>query len=170
MVCKNHEGSAHLVSADKRIVELPEVMAEVLERSYATQTINALANHPELRPFVGGDPKLPLDMTAAIDNDLNVFLMGEHGGFILIWSAPGVYEVHTLIRPEGRGKWALDAAREGIATMKRDYGAKHIWTRVDPEQRNVRAFTMTVGMKPCGQEVFDLGTGPRVYNLYEIKD
>ena len=142
-------------------------MPEVLERSFATQAINALVNHPEVRPHVGGDPKLAVDLTDVIDNDRNVFLMGAHGGFTYIWTAPGCFEVHTLVRPEGRGSWALDAARESIATMHRDHGATHIWTRVLPELRNVRAFAIAAGLKPCGQGVFDTGTGPLVYNLYE---
>lgn len=142
-------------------------MPEVLERSFATIAINALVNHPEMRPHIGGDPKLPVDLTDAIDNDRNVFLMGEYGGFCLIWCAPFCYEVHTLIRPEGRGKWAIEAAREGIRYMVEQYAARQIWTRVAPEQRNVRAFTLAAGMKPCGQDVFDIGTGPTIYNIYE---
>lgn len=142
-------------------------MPAVLERSFATVAINSLANHPDVRPHIGGDPKLPVDLAEALDCDRNVWLSGEHGGFLLLWCAPGVFEVHTLIRPEGRGKWAIDAAREGIATMQREHGARHIWTRVIPEQRNVRAFTIAAGMKPCGQDVFDTYRGPTIYNMYE---
>ena len=144
-------------------------MPEVLERSFATLAINSLVNHPEIRPFVGGDGKLQLDMTDSIDNDRNVFLMGEHGGFIGVWSGPGVYEVHTLIRPEGRGRWAINAGREAIRTMQREHGATHLWTRVSPELHNVRNFTLLAGFKPCGQEVFEDGGALKIFNLYEVK-
>jgi len=142
-------------------------MAEVLERSYATLQINALANHPLIRPEIGGDPKLPLDLSEVIDCDRNVCLMGEHGGFVYIWTGPYTYEVHTIIDMEGRGQWALNAARESINHMADNHGARHIWTRVAATQRNVRSFTINAGLKPCGQDVFDFGNGPTVYNLYE---
>jgi len=142
-------------------------MSEVLERSFATIAINALANHPLIRPEIGGDPKLPLDLTDVIDCDRNVCLMGEHGGFVYIWTGPNSYEVHTIIGENGRGKWALDAARESLAQMADNHGARHIWTRVAASQRNVRAFTIAAGLKPCGQDVFDFGNGSTVYNMYE---
>lgn len=145
-------------------------MLATLERSDSPVLVNALANDPSIRPHIGGDPKLPLDLAEAVQCERNVCLMGEHGGFLLIWTGPHCYEVHTLIRPEGRGAWALDAAKTGANIMFDAFGAKHLWTRVLITSRKVRAFTIAAGMKPCGQEVFDLGTGPEVYNLYERRE
>lgn len=142
-------------------------MFATLKRSDSPILVNALANDPDIRPHVGGDPKLPVDLTEALECERNVCLMGEHGGFLGIWCGPGVYEVHTLIRPQGRGPWALEAARSAISIMFDAYGAKHLWTRVLVTARNVRAFTMAAGFRPCGQELFESGLGPQVYNLYE---
>lgn len=144
-------------------------MTVALQRSAEPILVNALANDPAIRPTIGGDTKLALDLTAAVEDDKNIVLMGEHGGFILVWCAPHVYEVHTLIKPEGRGPWAHQAAECGFGIMFDAYGAKHIWTRVLSTASNVRNFTIAAGFKPCGEEVFDLGDGPKVYNLYERK-
>jgi hypothetical protein len=142
-------------------------MSAVLERSFQSSLVNDLVNRPDIRPFVGGDTSKPLDLSQAIEDENNIALLGDFGGFVMIWCAPGTYEVHTMITEDGRGEWALDAARTGIAILADAYGARHLWTRVKPEARNVRTFTIAAGMKPCGQKVFDIGAGPEAYNIYE---
>lgn len=142
-------------------------MHATLERSFGVAAINALANDPTIRPFVGGDLNQPLDLAALLDNERNICLMGEHGCFVLNWTSPGSYEVHTMVRPEGRGAWALSAAKLVLDIMGDAYGARQVWTRIKPEYHNVRVFAIKAGMRPCGSAVFDIGTGPEVFNLYE---
>lgn len=142
-------------------------MSAVLERSFRSSSINDLVNRPDIRPYVGGDTSKPLDLSKAIEDENNIALMGDYGGFVLIWCAPGTYEVHTMITEQGRGEWALSAAKAGIAILRDEFGARHLWTRVKPEAHHVRAFTIASGMKPCGQKVFDIGSGPEAYNVYE---
>lgn len=143
-------------------------MAPVLERSFRSSSVNELVNRDDIRPHVGGDVTQKLDLSAAIENDNNIALMGKHGGFVLIWTSPRTYEVHTMIAEAGRGEWALAAAREGMRQMRDQYGAARLWTRVNPSARNVRTFTIAAGFRPCGQQVFDIGSGPEVFNLYEV--
>lgn len=142
-------------------------MPATLQRSFGVDAFNDLANDPAIRPHVGGDPSKPLDLTQVVDEDRNICLLGEHGGFVLTWSSPGCYEVHTMIRPEGHGKWAIQAARRVLEVMSDVYRARQVWTRVKPDQRNVRLFAVQSGMKPAGAAVFDIGMGPEAYNLYE---
>lgn len=137
----------------------------MIERSFDADLFNRFINHPEVRPFIGGDPAAHIDLTAAVANPANVFLEGEHGGFCCSWSAPDTYEIHTLILPEGRGKWGYDLAVAGRRWMA-EFGAKHLWTRVAPEMRSVRAFTRAAGFRPCGQNTIDLGAGPVTYDLF----
>lgn len=126
--------------------------------------INHYANHPEIRPFIGGEGEL--DLTAVID-DPHVAMMGEHGGFVLSWTAPGTYEVHTLITQAGRGQWAFDAAKQAIAHMV-GLGATHLWTRVHPEHRHTAIFTRKMGFKPCGSVLTSFaGETPQIYNLFQ---
>jgi hypothetical protein len=142
-------------------------MSATLERSFGIDAFNALANDPAIRPFVGGDLAKPLDLTSVVDDERNVCLMGKHGGFVLNWTSPGCFEVHTMVRPEGHGKWALEAARLVLDIMGDAYGARQVWTRIKPELHNVRLFAIQAGMKPVGAAVFDIGMGPETYNLYE---
>jgi hypothetical protein len=60
--------------------------------------LNTVANHPDVRPWLGADE---VDLTAAVSNPQNYTLVCETGGFILSPQAPGVYEVHSMFLPGG---------------------------------------------------------------------
>jgi hypothetical protein len=134
-------------------------------RSYDLDRLNYLINHKDIRPFIGGDGESELDF-APLMKDENYFLSGEHGGFFCQWTAPGTYEIHTFVLPEGRGPWAYDFARQG-----RDYmvsqGASHLWTRIPEGAGNIKAFTLRAGFKRCGEQELDLGCGPVRYELFD---
>lgn len=137
-----------------------------MRRTFDAARVNYLVNHPAVRPFIGGDPETELDLSAAVADEQNIFLDGEHGGFACCWSAPNTYEIHTFILPEGRGAWAMEFAAWGKAYLFK-HGAKHIWTRVHPDARNVKAFTLRMGLIPAGYHTIDLGVGPVTYELFE---
>lgn len=139
----------------------------MIGRTFDVARMNHLVNHPTIRPHVGGDPGQPIDLSEAVADRANVFLDGEHGGFCCSWSAPGVFEVHTFILPEGRGAWAAEFAQTGRDAMADMWGARHLWTMVHPEARNVAAFTLKAGFKPAGTRTRDLGAGPVDYDLYD---
>lgn len=143
-------------------------MTVALQRSTDAEFVNALANHASVRPFIGGDISQPLDLTEAVEHPLNVVLMGEHGGFIMAWSAPGVFEVHTMILPEGRGEWAAEAAGLARDTMFDTFGAEKLWTRVEEGADNVIAYAEKGGMTVWGEATFDLGGGPKTYIILEM--
>jgi hypothetical protein len=135
-------------------------------RIHDADRLNYLVNHPDIRPFVGGDITQPLDLSSAVADEANIFLDGEHGAFCCSWTGPGDYEVHTLILPSGRGQWAYSFARAGRAEMVR-LGAKHLWTCVHPDAVNVKFFTLRAGFRPAGQRIRDLGAGPVTYDIYD---
>ena len=124
--------------------------------------VNGIANNPDVRPYIGGDGHL--DLTPALENPLNVALWGEHGGWFYAWSAPGVYEVHTLVLPSGRGAWARNAAKQSLTLMS-ERGAVMIWTRIRRDLRHVRAFAVMCGLRSAGHASFDLGDGSHDYEL-----
>jgi RimJ/RimL family protein N-acetyltransferase len=138
----------------------------MISRTLNRRLMESIANHPEVRPHIGGDPEAPLDLTAFFENDQNIALVGEHGGFLCGWSAPSVYEIHTMVLPEGRGQWAYDLAKAGRNWME-EFGALHLWTRVHPDAPHVRRFTLKAGFKPAGQNTIDLGDGPVTYDLFD---
>lgn len=135
-------------------------------RTYDVALMNWLVNHPSIRPHVGGDPAEPLDFTDAIANHDNHFLAGGHGGISAIWTAPGTYEIHTFVLPEGRGAWAAAFAMWGRQYLV-EQGASHLWTMVHPDAANVRAFTLKAGFTPAGSRVVDLGAGPVPYDVFD---
>lgn len=134
----------------------------ILARSYDAAAINRVINAPEVRPFVGGEGVL--DVSVEVDRPENMWLMGEHGGFAMTWSAPRVYEVHTFILAGGRGEWARQAARDAISIMSTV--AHRLWTKILPEQANVIAYATAMGMKPTGMTVETLG---KPYGIYEME-
>lgn len=126
--------------------------------------INGFANHPDIRPHIGGKDTLDL---SAVTHDPHVALFGEYGGFCLTWTAPHSYEIHTLILPEGRGAWAEDFARRAFNYMIFIAEADQLWTRVHPDARHTALFTRRMGLKLCGTVPTDFGDGPAIYNVYE---
>lgn len=134
-------------------------------RSHDADYINHLANHPDIRPYIGGDGASELDLSQVLANPDNVFLTGEAGGFIATWTAPETYEIHTLILPEGRGAQAYMLGRAGIKWMAKR-GATHLWTRVDRKHRHTRIFALKAGFKAAGEQSLDLGAGPVLYDLF----
>lgn len=138
----------------------------MIRRTFDAERVNYLVNHPAVRPFIGGDGKSEMDLSEAVGDDQNHFLDGDHGGFACCWSAPGTYEIHTFVLPEGRGEWAYRFALSGRDYMTR-IGATHLWTRVHPDARNVRRFTLAAGFKAAGQHRIDAGDGPVVYDLFD---
>lgn len=110
-----------------------------------------MVNHPSVRPFVGFADAGELDISPLIQPE-NLFPFGVHGGFALVWTAPYTAEVHTFILPEGRGKWARQAAADGIA-MARERGFAVLWTKIPPDAPHVQAYAAGMGMQPTGESV-----------------
>jgi hypothetical protein len=129
----------------------------VIARTFDANRINVLVNHPTIRPFVGGDGKSILDLTNAVMDRKNIFLLGEHGGFAFTWCAPRTFEIHTFILPEGRGALASKLAIEARSLMQ-ELGARHLWTRVAESMAHVLKFTLNAGFEIDGKQTIDAVT------------
>ena len=90
-------------------------MLAKLKRSLNPAPFNAIANHPDVRPWLGGEG--PLDLGAIVANPAKVPFLHEQGGFICHKIGDGRYEVHSLFLPEGRGGEAVACMREGMVFM-----------------------------------------------------
>ena len=134
----------------------------ILHRSFDAERVNAIVNHPEVRPLAGGDGKSWIDMTKAVGDPQNYTLLGPHGGFCFVWTAPDTYEVHAFILPEGRGKAAYR-----LGMMCRNYmesiGTLQLWARVGHGMGHVRHLAVTCGFSRCGTLTLD----GCVYELYQ---
>lgn len=122
-------------------------MSVVIEREFDAQRINKVLNHPAVRPDVAEVGEGELDITKGVENKNNVLLMGEHGGFFGIRIQPGIYEAHTQILPEGRGKWAFEATEVATSWMFTHTDAFEILTRVPRGHDGARMLAVHMGMK-----------------------
>lgn len=137
-----------------------------LVRRFDADWINALANHPDIRPTCGGDGQSPLDFSAFVANRQNHAVTWDKGAFLFHWSAPHTYEVHIMVLPEGRGRAAYRMAAAGIAYMVA-HGADRLWARVGPGADGLRHYTARAGFERCGMDTLDIGFGPVTYTLFQ---
>ena len=121
--------------------------APLIWREHDARRINAVLNHPVVRPWVADLGAGEIDLTPAVENGNNVLLMGEHGGCFCFCVRPGLYEVHTQVLPAGRGEWALEFVRAGATWMFTHTDAYEIMTRVSHGHFAAKALTLAAGMK-----------------------
>lgn len=126
--------------------------------------VNALVNDPSVRPTCGFPELGDLDFTAAIQRPENLFLLGDHGGYMLIWTAPGVREVHVFITPEGRGKWGFASLPEMVSAAAK-LNVSLLWARVDPDMPQLEMFARRCGMKPTGEIIETGGVDYRIFSM-----
>jgi hypothetical protein len=81
----------------------------MITRTMDAALLTEIANHPEVRPFLGGEPG-PLDLGPVVLNPAVYCLTDGVGAFVLAPLLPSSYELHTLFPPEGKGKRVRDAA------------------------------------------------------------
>jgi len=136
----------------------------LLSRTQDADWINRIVNHSDVRPFVGAPEAGALDFSEIATHPEHWFLLGAHGGFALIWTAPKTHEVHTFILKSGRGAWGNAARNEGIEFARR-HGAKILWTKVPPQARHVERFARQGGMKPTGDVIETFGIPHRIFSM-----
>lgn len=125
--------------------------------------INGFANHPEIRPTLGGEGEL--DLSAGVKAP-NVFLFGEHGGFCWSWSAPDTFEGHVMLTKAGRGRWGVQAGREAVLVMA-GRGVRQLWCRVHPERREIAAYASLCGFRDTGMtHELDVADGPVAWRIF----
>jgi hypothetical protein len=97
-------------------------------RALDPEPINAIANDPGVRPWLGG--KDPLDLTAVVSNPENVTLLTDcvKGAYVLVKHHPGLYEAHSMALPEARGKPMLTLMREGLRFLFTATDCIEVWT------------------------------------------
>lgn len=91
-----------------------------MTRTMDARHANAVANHPDVRPFLGGDG--PIDLTAGFADPVNLAFNSAHGAMFCRAIGDGVYDIHSLFLPEGQGKEAHETM-QAVAT--------YMFTRTD---------------------------------------
>lgn len=89
-------------------------MTALIRRTMSAAALNAIAELPEVRPFLlsaeAAERAGALDLGPLLANPQNFAIEavdpadGEVlGGWVFAWKLPGVFELHTLFKPEHRG-------------------------------------------------------------------
>lgn len=105
------------------------VIALKVCREFSAERITAIANHPDVRPWLGGG-RGPLDLSPIVADLRNVLLMGEGGGLMFVQQSPGIYEVHTQFLPEARGENAVAVTQDALRYMFTRTDAVEILSKV----------------------------------------
>lgn len=116
----------------------------MLARQDSASRLTELANDPSIYHWIKGPLTGHFD-TSSIVNPANVVLLGEHGGFVFLGMGGGIYDAHSLILPDGRGAWALEAAHEALDKIFES--ASEVTMMVPRGNIAVRALVRRLGAK-----------------------
>jgi hypothetical protein len=120
-------------------------------RVFDASAHNRIANHPDVRPSFGWfDGEVSFDAEVA-DTDNYVFLLDGDCAAIFEWSAPGVFQVHTMSLPGSRGKGVIEAGRRMVGWMREHMSARMIWGLTPRDNRAARSFNRLMGAKVVGE-------------------
>lgn len=92
--------------------------------------LNSVANHPEVRGWIGAKEGEAVDLGALFRQPGAFALVNAHGGFVFTMTGDGGLEFHTMFTPEGRGRHAMDAALEALPILFDEHYAPYLETYV----------------------------------------
>lgn len=139
----------------------------LVARSYDSDYLNQIANHPEVLPWISGGHR-SLDLTPLVEDHKNILLQVPYGAFLLIRKRPGWYEVHSQFLPEGWGT-ALEAARAALRWMFIQARASEITTQVPEANPAARLLTERAGFTHIGRAgTFPIGGKDSPLDHYRI--
>jgi hypothetical protein len=138
----------------------------VIYRATDAAIHNAIANHPKVKPTISYTEEYA-DFTPLLDHpDQYVLLHDENGAAsIFEWSAPDVWQGHSMFLPQARGRAGIESGKAMIAWMF-DHGARMIWGQTPLDNRAARMFNRLIGAKPNGTGVHHVA-GPVQYFIFE---
>jgi len=118
----------------------------MLARTLDPASINAAANHPDVRPWLGLLNLGPLDLTALVTDPANVTLAGEHGGFLCHRIGEGLFEIHSIFSPGGRGRLRPET-RAGLRFLFTQTDAVRVVTQVPDCNPRAAALALKTGFE-----------------------
>ena len=112
---------------------------------------NLIANHPDVRPTLGYHEGVT-DFAPLLAHPESYVMLSDGVGAAAIfeWSAPGIWQSHTMFLPESRGRDGIKAARAMMDYMF-DHGARMLWGQTPVEHRGAQMFNRLIGAKPAGE-------------------
>jgi hypothetical protein len=129
---------------------------------------NSVGNNPDVSEWIRGPLQAPLDLTRILTDDSNLCLRGAYGFCVFHRLAPSIYDWHAATRPEGRGKWALNAARQSLDWLFSRTDAVAVVAPVPQHNRGARCIVRALGFAlhrvlPAAWPIADEGRAVSVY-------
>lgn len=119
----------------------------MLKETWDYIRIAEVANHPSVHPWIGGKSGEEATFFEAVNDRNNIFLFGEYGGFYFRNMTGTVFDAHSMVLPEGRGFWALQAAESALDWMFNNTNAREILMSCPRGNIAVRALVKRLGAK-----------------------
>lgn len=126
---------------------------------------NYIANHPEVKPTFGYNSDYTDFSPLLIYPEQYVLLHDRVGAAsVFEWSAPDVWQGHSLFLPERRGKDGIRSAKDMLAWMF-DHGTKMIWGATPLTNRPAQMFNRLLGFKAGGERTDANGQQVRLFTM-----
>jgi hypothetical protein len=124
---------------------------------------NRIANHPEVKPTLGYNEG-PTDFTRLLEYPDDYILLSDGGGVAAVfqWTAPGVWQAHSMVLPESRGRKAVAVAKEMFAYLFGN-GARMVWGMTPKGNRPAQMFNRMIGAKIEGESENALGIPVNIF-------
>jgi hypothetical protein len=124
----------------------PNLKTNPVIRTLDASRLNGVANHPDVRPWLGGIGEL--DLSEVVSSPSNFAFEVEGGGFLCIARAPGLYEVHSLFLPDARAGRTYPAMVSAMTYMFTQTDCVELVTRV-PDNNERAASLAKAGGFTC---------------------
>jgi RimJ/RimL family protein N-acetyltransferase len=111
--------------------------------------LNLVANDSTVRPWVDANVvEGDLDLSPLLDDPQNyICLVGRYGFAIFAALSPHLYHWHAAVLPQGRGKWALDAARASLDWLFTKTSAAAVFAAIPQPNRPARHIVAALGFR-----------------------
>lgn len=121
----------------------------MIDRQITGRFVNAVINDPSVRPWICGPLEGRIDLEPLLEANKVLALFGIHGGFLFYHLGHGVYDAHSAVLPEGRGRWALKAAKAALDWVFA-HGAEEVMMSVPQGNDAVRGLVRLLKAKKRG--------------------
>lgn len=120
----------------------------MIQRETDADLLNRIANDPAILPHFDLGRTGALDFTPCVltPDDYIILSNGSDACALFEWSAPNVWEGHTMFLPSCRGKRAVETGKAMMAWMF-DHGADMIFGQTPLHLRHVRWFNRAIGFE-----------------------
>lgn len=136
-------------------------------RATTADVHNYIANHPEVKPTFGFQAGIA-DLSPLLEHPEQYILLHDNEGAASIfeWSAPDVWQGHSMFLPRRRGKEGIQSAKDMIGWMF-DHGAQIIWgmTPTSDDYRRAHMFNRLIGFKARGLRTDAAGREVRLFKM-----